>query len=575
MAIIIPSKNIYGQIDNPKVIDNLVDNVTVSQTVITPDNEYDVSVFNINQASASQGSAKIKIERDWRAITGGGAYYSAVAYAKLTDLYDTIDLDIPILQTDKYVSKLLLGDNDDGYPNIKYRLIGDVEKGTCTAYIDVDDAISELTHTPTYSKTEVEFDIPELKATATGTTTIGAPAVTVTSELIVPSESNISSITADDSDGVVFKIRSLKLLTGMTKYEMGGGSSLESGGSTNPNYSGTITGTYEKYTPRIFEVTFYGNKIGISLEDGTIRYGSGTKPYSLSGNELMQNGVPIARRLADRVLEQYGNGKETATIMCGIADYYNQDTFVKATQVNNYFQLSEYGSRNAVSVTDQNTHIALTETDNSLKATQENGVLRLKYSGVDKAISVTDSYENLFGDVRVLPLPGGVVQNDNSFYIATNYDDPIENAVPDFYYDEKTKRYYINISKSSTKYIVYVGLDVYTLGGYEHNYSIDLDLSGLPDGDYNVSYIYDVINNTFHFRDFIVCEGSEVPRNYPMIFKIADVVVPMIRSPYGADIPLSDNADGSPKMFTVASRNITYDGAILQKLSIQEKTITQ
>jgi hypothetical protein len=46
MAIIIPSKNIYGDIDNPKILSNLIDEVSVDMKSISPLNEFEVPIFN-------------------------------------------------------------------------------------------------------------------------------------------------------------------------------------------------------------------------------------------------------------------------------------------------------------------------------------------------------------------------------------------------------------------------------------------------------------------------------------------------------------------------------------------------
>lgn len=594
MAIIIPSKNIYGQIDNPKVIDNLVDNVTVNQTVITPDNEYEVSVHNqrfTQSLYASDGYSNSNVYSktdDSGTIRGFWIGYTNIGIG----YFDIAEIKIPKISGNKWISEIFYGkkkEQDAEENNIKYVVY--YKKTVQNSTVDGNFSFAEEKLSSVQTITE-----GETIATQDGSGALTPPnsyeynytpetgiwsninTNKVVVEYLYDNRENVGDTSIFSEDDDFYYLRSMKIIGYIKSHSFGDWqykSISESFESWQEVRAITLKGQTQTLQAQQLEITVYGNTIGISLEDGTILYGSGNKPHSLSGNELMQDsartdGVLTTKRLADNVLLQYENGKETATIMCGIADYYNQNTFVKATQVSNYFQLSEYGSRNAVSASVSDTHISLTETDNSLKATQENGVLRLKYSGVDKAISVTRNFKNLFGDVLVLPLPGGFVQNDNSFYIETNYEDPIENAMPNWSYDVNTKRHYTNISKSVSNYIVYADFDVYTVGGDEHNYSIDLDLSELPDGDYNVSYIYKVVNNVFHLQNFIVCAGSETPNDYPMVFNITDVVVPMIRSPYGADIPLSDNTDGSPKMFSVSSRNITYDGSVLQKLNLQE-----
>jgi hypothetical protein len=89
-----------------------------------------------------------------------------------------------------------------------------------------------------------------------------------------------------------------------------------------------VKGTYTEYNTEQLEITIYGNTIGIDLTDGTVDYGSGNKPHTLSGNELMQDSAVIGAKkvtewLANGVLNQYKQGKETAVLLCSIDDDLN------------------------------------------------------------------------------------------------------------------------------------------------------------------------------------------------------------------------------------------------------------
>ena len=46
MAIRIPSKNIYGSPQNPKVRDNVIERIEVGAVEVVPDNEYETPVYN-------------------------------------------------------------------------------------------------------------------------------------------------------------------------------------------------------------------------------------------------------------------------------------------------------------------------------------------------------------------------------------------------------------------------------------------------------------------------------------------------------------------------------------------------
>ena len=121
-------------------------------------------------------------------------------------------------------------------------------------------------------------------------------------------------------NGVEYYLLEFNVICGVRIVKMGGN------GGNSPI---ALAGTYEEYVPEQIEITIYGNTIGINLTDGSVTYGSGNKPYSLSRNELLQdNGkvgeIALTEHLAENVLNQYTKGKETATLLCSISDYYDE-----------------------------------------------------------------------------------------------------------------------------------------------------------------------------------------------------------------------------------------------------------
>lgn len=62
---------------------------------------------------------------------------------------------------------------------------------------------------------------------------------------------------------------------------------------------------------------------------------------------------------------------------------------------------------------------------------------------------------------------------------------------------------------------------------------------------------------------------SVIDKDKEMLFKNGDVVIPMVATPTG-DKPMSQYSDSLPKRFMVMSTGVSYDGALWQKLILQE-----
>ena len=91
-----------------------------------------------------------------------------------------------------------------------------------------------------------------------------------------------------------------------------------------------LSGQETIFTATEIEITINGTKFVTKVEDKTETYGSGKHPFSLSGSEILQDtntteGVSSTRSIANNILSQYRNGKETAVLLCDISDYYEYD----------------------------------------------------------------------------------------------------------------------------------------------------------------------------------------------------------------------------------------------------------
>lgn len=336
MAILIPSKNIYD-IDNPKIRDNIIDKVSVENKVVAPDNKYETSVYNETRSdftvsTLSNSNFQNFGETDVVKLVGSTSFtVKFVSYTSFVSYNKTgvVWVNIPRLKTNELIERVLYGLDENGTPHIKFSINGIKKTGTVTGKLDYDYAdktfsMSDLVYTESNSVSE-HYEIPKSESyTYSGSFNNG----TITAEGSAISTAELTdfgtlgtSLPIITDDTITF---GLQIVAGYKVVKMGT-QFLVQGSSRY-----TAEGTYEEYIPTEIEFTFYGNTIGISLTDSSFVTEGGGKPYLLNGNELMQNsstvnGKLLVEHLSENVLNQYKDGKETATLLCDISDYYQYD----------------------------------------------------------------------------------------------------------------------------------------------------------------------------------------------------------------------------------------------------------
>lgn len=335
MAIIIPSKNIY-EINNPKIRDNVIDNVSVEQTVVKPNNEYrkliQTKQFDIKIEDCETKTNEKLEGRFWTPSNASPNWRDGIAYSKINAFYYSNKIEISkYLIKNNIITKLYEKKDDNGNSNIGYSIAYDRYDGISTAKYSVVNAetityrIYDINNN--YNNTPTKSHIGQIGSLKVETTNDLKPLgisnpFTAIAELV--DETNLSILTIAEYENY-FEF-DFNVLVGKEEISIKGYS--ENG--ENHNASGTCI----KYIPKQLEITVYGDTIGIDLTNGSVTYGSGNKPHALSGNELLQDSgkvryqdntiVPIAEHLANNVLVEYKNGKETATLLCDINDYYNE-----------------------------------------------------------------------------------------------------------------------------------------------------------------------------------------------------------------------------------------------------------
>lgn len=358
MAIIIPSKNIYGDTENPKVRDNVIERIEVEAVEVVPDNDYETPVYN---EKIVVDETKLQIQETTNENlsspsngTSGGGYESkhiSVAYVAYNNQKTySITIYIPVVSNNHYLSEILLQkENEDNKfeSNIHYTLYGFKTTGNATATWSLSSYSNRFTvekgsinYGSSTSKTQetvliIPSEISLKEETYTPTTIASASAKL----LNVGTISTISQAEPIYIDGKEYYKISGTVMCGIRTVSIKGANGWNDASGQPIPTTISLSGQYEIYEPTQIEITIYGNTIGIDLQDKTLYVNGSTqkKVHSVSGNELMQTsnfysenqGVTKQNNyleyLYGETQKSFKNGKETATIRCSISDYYDGD----------------------------------------------------------------------------------------------------------------------------------------------------------------------------------------------------------------------------------------------------------
>ena len=335
MAILIPSKNIYEK-QNPKVRDNVIDIVEVDAKQVSivrqeKENVYDATIlFDANTVIAIEDKGgNFKIEKN----TLTEPYTCLLSYVGIYDCKKVkIKVEIPRVRNNKYIKNIEYYKKENAdEPEIELsvqgeKLTGDIKATySYTGNIPYQDTLitTNIEYINETYKTPQQYSIPTIveHAYKNGSDSI-------TSSINFGDNGNIAETTPTiTKDKITFDF---EIYVGFTTIKYGDFFLYPQVGGNER----TVGGIYEKYVPKEIKLSFYGDTIGIDLTDKTVYINGQTakKVHSVDGNELMQTDnylldsgkSAIEKMYGDTQLE-YALGKETATIRCSIADYYEAD----------------------------------------------------------------------------------------------------------------------------------------------------------------------------------------------------------------------------------------------------------
>lgn len=285
MAILIKPKNIY-EIDNDKVVGNQIDKVEYSQNNINVEN-YPIEVNNV-------------ICQDW--LESG--YIS---------FFDTT---FPKNASDKFIVEnqynLTAFDSNTGYA---------YTRSGANGYIKINNSNKNL-----YTNIKIQEQMNYIKS------------VDVDSPFVADGVISSSSRTAIFL-GMVIDYSTFKTLVGNARDIKNTKNYYCIIKKDDNNFElcydictyFTITkgeGDFDNSYIKNYNINIYIDQIPTETEN--ISNGTGANVYEMSTNEVIQNntkinGVTVGENLSNHILSEYANGKETATLLCEIGEYYNEN----------------------------------------------------------------------------------------------------------------------------------------------------------------------------------------------------------------------------------------------------------
>lgn len=575
MAIVIPSKHIYDK-DNNKIRDNKIDKIEVGAVEIVPDNKFDTVIYNAKETTKiDSGHTFVSNETGYTCIPNWISpwefeYGTAVAQATFTTYYNSIKLKIP-KKTNKYSISKLLEKDDNGNSKIFANVYCTKKTGSVGVQsqilysidgsntLDPIKVVSVVPAPPTDGDRTLSSGETVLLQTvpddiqATENITVNTINYTATATAEKHGTKNMAFITEDDDYyNVDYYLLVGVIYDRVTWSEYG---NIDANTTKQDKVKDILLeGTSEAYIPSYVEITFYGNTIGIDLNNKTVYIPdeNGNKPFSIEGNELMQtsNYYTLKEFLLKQVSayelitptsyyvgkSNYNNHYYTSVHIGGKENSW--ETYVE------YKDTKDNIIKTVIIPPRQNTHSPALETIGAdtieiIKVYNKNSICLqfqdtlLEYSnGKETATILCDIYNYDVGvKFKVLSYE---LLDDGSVYCRLKTDN-----INDIY------------DISNMGYIYVNGIEGFVR---------DID---------EEEFILFVYFNDASVIDYL--EKNEITINKKSnLFNIGDVVIPMVYGANGVDKPLSKYKDGTPKKFKVLGNRIFYDGAVWQELTLQE-----
>lgn len=328
MAIIIPSKNIFGNSNLYKIKDNYIDRIEVNANDVSPNNEYNVSVYNYSKLYPEYTLDTELSNYKFNSVeggAGGGLYQTAVSYVSLQAYYSKISISFSKSNKNTYINKVYSGKDNQNKNNINAIIYANKSVGTSSGIATYSNNKGNvIINTKDYTSSEDVSEIPS----PTTSYTYKAPVISADSSINFIDKTDIGTASIIETSSTISI--TINILTGYENITAGG--YYNSVGNTDKEFE--VNGTCTKYIPNKIEITFNGDTLSIDLTEKVVALGQSESdnPYSVENNELLQteNYYSTESQKAidlgyNKTLNIYKNGLETAEITCSISKYYDDN----------------------------------------------------------------------------------------------------------------------------------------------------------------------------------------------------------------------------------------------------------
>jgi hypothetical protein len=342
MAILIPSKNIYNISDNNKVLDNKITLVSTETNLRTPNNQYSAVIVQENIAPLTPTYTETnENDHEWAAGEKDGGWYYACAYQKDYAHFFRTQIVVPTEIENGYIDKLYR-DTEEGNI-IEYTLYGDIYEEPIKSSVYLD------SHNANFYKDGImrPIEVYGAKKTIQSGKTIDLSQMPFVTSIQNP-YTNAVIVTAtarglNNLNNIIAKIENDELVIDLYCFASLQSDSLKGvdTGTSSSLPDVEIKGTRRYYEIKQIQLTVFGNTIGIKFENSLNTYGSSDNtPFHLNKNELFQS-TALSKEIAQSILREYENGKETAIIKCSIGEYYDDIGDLRISTKKKDYEISE------------------------------------------------------------------------------------------------------------------------------------------------------------------------------------------------------------------------------------------
>lgn len=321
MAIVIPSSHIYG-LTNNKVKDNDIGKVEFQVTnpqLVQNDNSV---VYSTTTSIGFSLGDKIEDKQS-------APYYlhTLNALVSIEPIYFNGTITFPDKTNDIYISNVNASDIKYSINYIKEVYKYNTRQTTPTISAWTSELISSEEITGVLSSADLNVSLKDSETTENSVVEIDV-------------EAKITEINNLDTADIrhtqnEYRVE-LKILVGAETYRL----YWQEFYRNDPEmWDGTLdvrVGQKIRYIPRTLTISFYGETISLDLNKTSTHSSGDSQPiYSHNTNELIQDSAkvldssnengesqPVADFISSGILQNYRNGKETATVLCDIGDYY-------------------------------------------------------------------------------------------------------------------------------------------------------------------------------------------------------------------------------------------------------------